>query len=200
MGMVSRALWFGLGYAAGMKIGDRPIRAMQTTATEARVRAEAMSQAARRVRTQISGIGRPTLDVREVREMMTAAPETVTPEATIRDAAAVMERRDIGDVLVVEGDELSGILTDRDIAVRAVARGLDASSTPVREVLSASTVAISPTSSVQEAIELMRRHDIRRLPVVESGRPIGILSLGDLAVSREPGSVLADISAGQPNN
>jgi CBS domain-containing protein len=200
MGMVSRALWFGLGYAAGMKIGDRPIRAMQTTATEARVRAEAMSQTARRVRTQISGIGRPTLDVREVREMMTAAPETVTPEATIRDAAAVMERRDIGDVLVVEGDELSGILTDRDIAVRAVARGLDASSTPVREVLSASTVAISPTSSVQEAIELMRRHDIRRLPVVESGRPIGILSLGDLAVSREPGSVLADISAGQPNN
>lgn len=200
MGMVSRALWFGLGYAAGMKIGDRPIRAMQTTATEARVRAEAMSQAARRVRTQISGIGRPTLDVREVREMMTAAPETVTPEATIRDAAAVMERRDIGDVLVVEGDELSGILTDRDIAVRAVARGLDASSTPVREVLSASTVAISPTSSVQEAIELMRRHDIRRLPVVESGRPIGILSLGDLAVSREPGSVLADISAGEPNN
>jgi CBS domain-containing protein len=200
MGMVSRALWFGLGYAAGMKIGDRPIRAMQTTATEARVRAEAMSQTARRVRTQISGIGRPTLDVREVREMMTAAPETVTPEATIRDAAAVMERRDIGDVLVVEGDELSGILTDRDIAVRAVARGLDASSTPVREVLSASTVAISPTSSVQEAIELMRRHDIRRLPVVESGRPIGILSLGDLAVSREPGSLLADISAGQPNN
>jgi CBS domain-containing protein len=91
-------------------------------------------------------------------------------------------------------------LTDRDIAVRAVARGLDASSTPVREVLSASTVAISPTSSVQEAIELMRRHDIRRLPVVESGRPIGILSLGDLAVSREPGSLLADISAGQPNN
>jgi CBS domain-containing protein len=200
MGMVSRALWFGLGYAAGMKIGDRPIRAMQTTATEARVRAEAMSQTARRVRAQISGIGRPTLDVREVREMMTAAPETVTPEATIRDAAAVMERRDIGDVLVVEGDELSGILTDRDIAVRAVARGLDASSTPVREVLSASTVAISPTSSVQEAIELMRRHDIRRLPVVESGRPIGILSLGDLAVSREPGSLLADISAGQPNN
>jgi CBS domain-containing protein len=130
---------------------------------------------------------------------MTAAPETVTPDTTIRDAAATMERADVGNLLVVENEQLRGIVTDRDIAVRAVGRGLDPSVT-VRDVQTPSTVSVSPTATVAEAVAVMRDNDVRRVPVVEAGRPIGIVSLGDLAVSREPKSLLADITSAPPNN
>jgi CBS domain-containing protein len=200
MGIVSGILVFGLGYAAGTKIGDRPIQAYRRTAADARARGTSLLEAAGRVGSRIGGVSGRTVDVRQVREVMTAAPETVTPETTLRDAAALMERMDIGNVLVVDNDELRGIVTDRDIAVRAVAKGLSAAKTPVREVFTPSAVSVSPTSTVQEAIELMREHDIRRVPVVESGVPVGIVSLGDLAASHEPRSLLADISKALPNN
>lgn len=180
MGVFSGILGFGLGYAAGMKIGDRPVQAWR--------------------KTRIGGVSGGTIDIRQVREVMTAAPETVTAETTLRDVATVMERMDIGNVLVVDGDELGGIVTDRDITVRAVARGLDPSTTPVRQVFTPSAVSVSPLATVQEAIELMRQHDIRRVPVTESGVPIGIVSLGDLAANREPMSLLGDISRASPNN
>jgi CBS domain-containing protein len=200
MGFASGILGFGLGYAAGMRLGDRPIKAVQSTATSARQGAASLSAAADRMRSSVGGVGRRMVDVREVREVMTAAPESVRPETTLRQAARLMEGGDIGDVLVVENDQLRGIVTDRDMAVRAVAQGLDPSTATVGQVFTPSTVSISPTATVQEAIKLMREHDVRRLPVVESGRPIGIVSLGDLAVSSEPSSLLADISAASPNN
>jgi CBS domain-containing protein len=199
VGMFSGIVGFVMGYAAGMKVGDRPVRAVRGAAVDARARAASVSTAAARMRSRIGGFGERTIDVRQVREVMTAAPETVTPDTTIHDAAAMMERADVGNLLVVEDEQLRGIVTDRDIAVRAVARGL-APSVAVRVVQSPSAVSVSPTATVAEAIAVMRDNDVRRVPVVEAGRPIGIVSLGDLAVSREPRSLLADISSAPPNN
>jgi CBS domain-containing protein len=110
-----------------------------------------------------------------------------------------MTRADIGDVLVVDATGLlRGIVTDRDIVIRAVGEGLDPRDTPVGDVMS-SAVTISATASVAEAMQIMRRHDIRRLPVVEDGQPVGIVSLGDLSASSEAGQLLADISASPPS-
>lgn len=200
MGIMSGILGFGLGYAAGMKVGDRPVQAWRRTAADARARGTSLFEAAGRVRSRIGGVSGRTIDVRQVREVMTAAPETVTPETTVRDAALLMERMDIGNVLVVDGDELRGIVTDRDITVRSVAEGLDPLTTPVLQIFTPSAVSVSPLATVQETIDLMRHHDIRRVPVVESGVPVGIVSIGDLAESGEPRSLLADISRALPNN
>ncbi len=131
---------------------------------------------------------------------MTTNTRTVNVDDTVQDAATVMRDNDIGDVVVVEDGQVSGILTDRDIAVRAVAEGRDASSTEVREICTTGIEAIEPDASVDDALRTMREHDIRRLPVVKNGRPVGIVSLGDLAVEREPDSTLADISAAAPDN
>lgn len=199
MGIFSGTVGFALGYAAGMKVGDRPLQAVRRAAAGARASAASASAAADRLRSRIGGVGERTIDVRQVREVMTAAPETVTAETTIRDAAGIMERADVGDLLVVEGEQLRGIVTDRDITVRAVARGLDPTG-EVRQVLTPSAVSVSPMATVAEAIAVMRDNDVRRVPVVEAGRPIGIVSPGDLAVSREPKSLLADISSAPPNN
>ena len=199
MGIFSGIVGFGLGYAAGMRIGDRPIRSLQRTADDARARARSLSDAADRLRSRMSGSDGRTVDVRQVRDVMTVVPETVGATASLRDAATIMERADVGDVLVVEGEELVGVLTDRDIAVRAVGGGRDVSTTLVGDVFTPGAVTVSPAATVHEAMELMREHDVRRLPVVDEGHPVGVVSIGDLAVSREPTSLLADITVAPPN-
>jgi CBS domain-containing protein len=136
---------------------------------------------------------------RTVEEIMTTNPRTVNVDDTVLDAAQVMRDNDIGDVIVVEDGQVTGIVTDRDIAVRAVADGRDPDSTPVGDVATTGIQAIEPGASVDDALRMMREHDIRRLPVVKNGRPVGIISLGDLAVEREPDSTLADISAAAPD-
>jgi CBS domain-containing protein len=137
---------------------------------------------------------------RTVEEIMTRDPRTVNASASIVDAARVMNDADIGDVIVVDGEEIRCIVTDRDIVVRAIAEGRDPQSTSVSDVCTPSLETIEPSASVEDALSKMRDADIRRLPVVESGRPVGIISLGDLAVEREPDSTLADISAASPDN
>ena len=134
-----------------------------------------------------------------VEHVMTINPRTVNVDDTVRDAAVVMRDSDIGDVIVVEDGQVTGILTDRDIVVRAVADGRDADATPISEICTTGIQAIEPDASVDDALGTMREHDIRRLPVVKNGRPVGIVSLGDLAVEREPDSTLADISAAAPD-
>lgn len=137
---------------------------------------------------------------RSVNEVMTHDPRTVNAGDTLVEAARVMREADVGPVLVVDDGGVAGILTDRDIVVRAVADGRDPSSTPVREACSADLVTLTPDQDVDEAARLMREHDVRRLPVVQDGRPVGILAIGDLAVERDSDSALADISAASPNN
>ena len=130
---------------------------------------------------------------------MTTNPRTVNVDDTVLAAAQLMRDHDIGDVIVVEDGQVTGILTDRDIVVRAVAEGRDAESTTVGEIATTDAQAIEPDASVDDVLRMMREHDIRRLPVVKDGRPVGIVSLGDLAVEREPDSTLADISAAAPD-
>jgi CBS domain-containing protein len=136
---------------------------------------------------------------RTVEEIMTRDPRTVNAGDRVIDAARIMRDDDIGDVIVVENGNVEGIVTDRDIVVRDVAENRDPASTPVREVCTTGVEALEPGASVDDALRKMRDADIRRIPVVEDGRPVGIVSLGDLAVEREPDSTLADISAASPD-
>jgi CBS domain-containing protein len=135
-----------------------------------------------------------------VDQVMTHDPRTVSPDDTVLDAARQMREGDVGDVLVVDGGKLAGILTDRDIVVRAVADGRDPSDVRVGDIRTEGVATLTPDQPLEDAIRLMRDQDVRRAPVVQDGRPVGILSIGDLAVDRDTGSVLADISAASPNN
>ena len=94
---------------------------------------------------------------------------------------------------------MRGILTDRDIVVRAVADGLDVTATHAGDVVSRELVLLSPEDTVERAISLMREHAVRRIPVVDGDRPVGIVSIGDLALERDQESALAEISAAPPN-
>ncbi|HYF28127.1 MAG TPA: CBS domain-containing protein [Baekduia sp.] len=131
---------------------------------------------------------------------MTADPRTVAPDATLAEAARFMRDDDTGAVLVVDGGSLKGIVTDRDIAVRAAADGQDPTTTKVSEVCTTDPVALTVDQSVDDAIRFVREHNVRRIPVVQDGRPAGIVSIGDLAMERDEGSALADLSAAPQNN
>jgi CBS domain-containing protein len=136
-----------------------------------------------------------------VREVMTAAPVTIAASASIAEAAQAMRDSDIGDVIVLEeSDEICGIVTDRDIALRAVAEARDANQTKVGDICSRALVELSPDDSTGDAVRLMREKAVRRLPVVEAGKPVGIVTIGDLAIELDRDSALADISATKPNN
>jgi CBS domain-containing protein len=116
----------------------------------------------------------------KVRDVMHAGAETVRPEDTIKRAASLMQAVDVGPLPVCDGERLVGIITDRDIAVRAVAAGRDPS-TLVREAMTTEIVYVRADQDVDDAIELMQRHEVRRLPVIEAGRLVGMVSLADLA-------------------
>ena len=135
----------------------------------------------------------------KVEQIMTRDPRTVDASDTVVDAARVMRDNDIGDAVVMDGGQIAGIVTDRDIVVRGVAEGIDPDNTAVTEVCTTGIETIEPEASVDDALSRMRDKDIRRLPVAKNGRPVGIVSLGDLAVEREPDSTLADISAASPD-
>jgi len=133
-------------------------------------------------------------------DVMTTNPQTLPESTTVREAAEAMRANDIGDVVVVDDNgKLSGILTDRDIVVRVVAEGRDPRATRIGDIASRELTAVSPDDPVDRAVQLMRDKAIRRLPAVDKGKPVGIVSIGDLALDRDPGSALADISAAPPN-
>ncbi|MBA9007554.1 MULTISPECIES: CBS domain-containing protein [Thermomonospora] len=135
----------------------------------------------------------------KVGEVMTPVPVAVPPRCSLAEAAGQMRAHGIGDVLVVEEGRLRGLVTDRDIVVRAVADGRDVNTTTVGDVCSAELVTVSTADDADTAVRLMSEHAIRRIPVVDGDRPVGIVSIGDLAVQRDEHSVLADISAQPPN-
>lgn len=134
-----------------------------------------------------------------VADVMTANPVTVESEDTAAEAAMRMAANDAGDVIVLANGKVCGIVTDRDIAIRLVAQGLP-SSTQVSEIVSDSDVlTVDRDMALDQAIELMRAKGVRRLPVVQGGSAIGVLSLGDIAIERDPQSAVADISAARGN-
>jgi CBS domain-containing protein len=137
----------------------------------------------------------------KIREVMTSDPEVLNENATVREAAVCMKEQNIGDILVVDAQgQLAGIVTDRDVVVRCIADKKDPDSTSVRDIASRDVVKLSEDDNVDNAIELMRRKSIRRIPVVDDGRPVGVVSLGDLSEERDPQSVLGQISAAPPNH
>jgi len=135
-----------------------------------------------------------------VRDAMTPDPRTVDAGATVTEAAKEMGDGDVGSILVTEAGTLSGIVTDRDIVVRAVAEGRDPDETRVGDVCTADPQTLSPDDDLGDAVGHVKASNVRRLPVVEDGKPVGILSLGDLAERLDPESALADISAAPANN
>ena len=185
MGLFGTVVAFGAGYAAGMKLGDKPVEMLRETTQQLRERSA----------------GGDVIDVRPVTDVMSPRVETVAGDTTLVDAARRMAQAEIGDVLVVDSKgSLRGIVTDRDIALRVVAEGQDPRNIRVGDVMSAA-VSAPPTATVEEATSLMRLRDIRRVPVVDpSGRPVGIVSLGDVSTSGEAHAVLADISSAPANN
>ncbi|MFE1023849.1 CBS domain-containing protein [Streptomyces sp. NPDC058818] len=134
-----------------------------------------------------------------VRDVMTPGVTAVRPDSSLVEAAQLMRTQNIGDVVVADGQEVVGLLTDRDIAVRAVAEGLDPMGVGVRAICTHDPLTVSPDDPVADVVALMREHAVRRLPVVEDGLPVGMVSLGDLAEARDPSSVLADISRAEPD-
>jgi CBS domain-containing protein len=185
MGILGTAISFGAGYVLGAKTGKEPVERIQTRLMPGRA----------------SDRNADSVDVRQVSEVMTAAPQTLPLDATVREAAKIMAESDIGDVIVIEGgsEEVAGIVTDRDIAIRAVAAGRDPDDITVGDIFSRDLAAVAPTTSVQEALDMMRTLLVRRLPVVEGGLAIGVVSLGDLSQTTDAGSALANISAGPPD-
>ncbi|HEV8299307.1 MAG TPA: CBS domain-containing protein [Acidimicrobiales bacterium] len=135
-----------------------------------------------------------------IRDVMTPNPTVCPATTSLADAAKVMRDRDIGDVLVERDGKLCGVVTDRDIVVRGVAADVDPGAVRIGDICSRELATLSPTDSVRDAVALMRERALRRLPIVESGRPVGIVSLGDLAIERDADSALADISAAPANS
>ena len=134
-----------------------------------------------------------------VRDVMTAYPVALPATSSVVDAARAMRDSRIGDVVVVDNGRICGIVTDRDITVRGVAEERDISNLTLGDICSRELTTLLPTDSVDDAVRLMREKAIRRLPVVEGGKPVGIVSLGDLAIKQDPHSILGHISAAPPN-
>jgi CBS domain-containing protein len=137
--------------------------------------------------------------MQSVADVMTKDPIVLDSEAPLVEAARAMRDSDIGDVIVLEEGVVCGIATDRDIVVRAIADDKDPATTPIGDVCSRDVTTVAPESRVDDAVTLMRERAVRRLPVVEGDRPVGVVSLGDLAAKRDPRSALADISEAPPN-
>ncbi|GAA3816171.1 CBS domain-containing protein [Amycolatopsis tucumanensis] len=134
-----------------------------------------------------------------VRDVMTPNPVTLSADTPVRQAAQAMREKDIGNVLVRDGDRLAGIVTDRDLVVRALAEKDDPRSCTLGEVCSGELVTARPEEPADAAIQRMRQHAVRRIAVVDHDRPVGVVSVGDAAIERDPSSTLGDISAARGN-
>ena len=134
---------------------------------------------------------------KSVRDVMTPVVRTVSPSQSLADAAEVMKDENVGSVPVEEEGRLAGILTDRDIVVRAVAERRDPQAMKVAEIASRELVTVDPEQDLDEALALMARHQVRRLPVVEEGRLVGMLAQADVALEakeKKVGETVEEIS------
>jgi CBS domain-containing protein len=134
---------------------------------------------------------------KNIREVMTSEVKACEPTATVAEAAKLMAEQDVGPIPVVEDGRLAGIVTDRDIVVKVVAKGQDVNSTTVGDIASRDLVTISPEDDLNEALTRMAEHQVRRLPVVEGDRLIGIVAQADVARTgrdKKTGEVVEEIS------
>ncbi len=140
----------------------------------------------RRPKAAISPTGK------RVDQAMTRDPQSIAPLTPVSEAARLMRSQGVGSVPVVDDGRLVGMVTDRDIALRLVAEGKDAQATPVAEVASAEIVTVRPEQELDSALQLMAQHQVRRLPVVENDRLVGIVSQADVAMEA-PGPPTAQV-------
>src|ERR671930_2634572 len=135
---------------------------------------------------------------KSIRDAMTGNPCSIDADKTVAYAAKMMKDEDVGLAPIVQGDQLIGTVTDRDIAVRVVAERKDPSSTTVQQIMTKQIVTIDPQQSLDEALRLMAQHQVRRLPVVEEdGRLVGVLAQADIAREgddKQTGQVVQEIS------
>lgn len=134
-----------------------------------------------------------------VADVMTPAPSTIGMSDTLQTAAEMMATLDVGALVVQAGHTTVGIVTDRDLVVRGLAEGLGLEAM-VGEVASEDIITVGPTLPAATAVEVMRAAAVRRIPVLDGDTVVGIVTLGDLAVERDPESALADISEAEPND
>jgi CBS domain-containing protein len=141
----------------------------------------------------------------KIKEIMTDQVAYLNPNANLVEAAQLMQKHDVGVLPVCQGQEVLGIVTDRDIVVRNIAHGQDPKTTPVKNVMTSDVKMVSPEMSLDQAAEVMADHQIRRLPVVDNQRIVGMVALGDLATQAkydvELGMTLGKISTpSEPEN
>jgi CBS domain-containing protein len=133
----------------------------------------------------------------QVSEIMTTRIVSVTPGSSVRDAAVLMNRHNIGAVPVVDNGTVSGMITDRDIVLRCVSENRDPAAVKVSDICSSGAVSVKPSQSVRDAMHLMSAEQVRRLPVVDNGKLVGMLSFADIAREKsgmELSEAIAEIS------
>ena len=132
-----------------------------------------------------------------VRDAMSEDPRSISTSASVVEAARLMREADIGSIPITDGEQLVGMITDRDITTRVVAEAADLGTTSVGDVCSRDVTSVEADKDHEEAVELMARHQVRRLPVVENGRLIGLVSQADIALAgneTETGELVEAIS------
>lgn len=134
-----------------------------------------------------------------IRDVMTTSPRALDTRDTVHEAAKAMLDHDIGDVVVCDGEMVVGIVSDRDITIRAVAQGKDPGGTKLGDICSKAPTTLTPDDGFDDAVRLMRDKAIRRIPVVENNKLVGVVSIGDLAIDLDSESALADISKAPAN-
>ena len=138
--------------------------------------------------------------VRTIDQVMSSPVRTVSPDTSLRAIAEIMRDSDVGDVVVTQDNRIIGILTDRDIVVRCVAEGGDPAQHTANDICSSEVATVPPQSGIADAVHVMRTSAVRRLPVVDGSRVVGVVSMGDLARAVDEDSALADVSAADPNH
>ena len=135
--------------------------------------------------------------MKNVRDAMSEDPRSISTSASVVEAARLMREADIGSIPITDGKQLVGMITDRDITTRVVAEAADLGTTSVGDVCSRDVTTVEADADHEEAVELMARHQVRRLPVVENGRLVGLVSQADIALAgneTETGELVEAIS------
>jgi CBS domain-containing protein len=135
----------------------------------------------------------------KMRDIMSPVPVSMAATEPVSAAARAMKEHGIGTVLIVADGRLSGLVTDRDIAVRVLAESRDPATTRIGDICSTELAVLSPDDDVTQAVRLVRERAVRRIPVVQDGTPVGVVSIGDLALEKDRESALSDVSAARPN-
>lgn len=136
----------------------------------------------------------------KVRDVMTSQVESVAPNCSIVEIAQLMRKNDVGSIPVCQDKKVLGMITDRDIVLKVIADGKNIQTVSAKDIMNSDVITVTTDQDVHEAAQLMSDYQIRRLPVVEEGKIVGIVALGDLAIEKihvnEAGDALSDISQG----